>query len=227
MTSQSSIGLLGACLLGSTLLAGCKEPQTQAQAPARPAPPLARTQLMPPAGAMSVAVTPSRPPEALPAGAMSVAVTPSRPPEALPPLNSGADAQSSDVVLAQATETTVAKAPLHRGEDPPQRRSFADITAHPSFAHAPDYSWLSGEVVYSRIGKGWRLRYASVDEEDPYGGSVTLSEDPLLHGLKDGQYIRVQGRLSNPTAKCTAPAYQIDSLQPITSPDADAPARAE
>ena len=56
---------------------------------------------------------------------------------------------------------------------------------------------------------------------------MTLTEHPLLHGLKDGQYIRVQGRLSNSTAKCTAPAYLLDSLQPITSPDAEAPAQAE
>ena len=136
MTSQSSIGLLGACLLGSTLLAGCKEPQTQAQAPVRPAPPVARTQLMPPAGAMSIAVTPSRPTDAQ------------------PPLDSGADAQSGDVVQAQATETTVAKAPLHRGEDPPQRRSFADITGHPSFAHAPDYRLAErrGRILANRQG---------------------------------------------------------------------------
>jgi hypothetical protein len=123
--------------------------------------------------------------------------------------------QVSAELPAQPTQTTAANGPNHRGEEPPQRKSFTDISAHSSFAHAPDYTWLSGEVEYSRIGKGWRLRYASVDEEDPYGGSVTLTEHTLLHGLKDGQIVRVQGRLSSSTAKGTAPPYLIDSLQPI------------
>ena len=199
MTFPSKVGLLGVCLLGSHLLAGCKDPDTHAKAPVRPAVAVVRPQ---PTATTTV----------------SVAAPPSPKPAETP-----ANADES----AQGIETTAAKVPSHRGEDPPQRKSFADISAHTSFAHAPDYSWLCGEVEYSRISKAWRLRYASVDEEDPYGGSVTLAEHPLLHGLKDGQYVRVQGRLSNPSAKGTAPPYLIDSLQPIGSqePATDTTAR--
>src|SRR5699024_3491236 len=75
-------------------------------------------------------------------------------------------------------------------EPGPVRRSYTDVTAAACFAHGPDYGWLCGRVEYSRLSKGWRLRYASVDEDDRYGGSVTLVPDPKLDILKDGQYVR-------------------------------------
>src|SRR5262249_48796028 len=49
-------------------------------------------------------------------------------------------------------------------EAPARRKSFVDLTAAPCFGHAPDYSWVSGQVEYSRVRKEWRLRYASADE---------------------------------------------------------------
>jgi hypothetical protein len=71
-----------------------------------------------------------------------------------------------------------------------------DTTAQPFFAHAPDYSWLQGRVEYSHLSKAWRLRYASVDSEDVYGGSVTLAENDLLKNLKEGECIRAEGHIS-------------------------------
>jgi hypothetical protein len=98
------------------------------------------------------------------------------------------------------------------------RRSFVDTTAHPCFAHAADYTSLCGQVQISRLSKGARLRFASVDEVDPYGGSVTLVEDVRLTNFKDGDYVRVTGRLLNPEVQSIAPPYQIDSIQPIEKP---------
>src|SRR5207249_2607417 len=61
--------------------------------------------------------------------------------------------------------------PLSGGhEKQVKRRSFADITANPCFAHAPDYSSLTGELQFVHVRNVWTLRYASVDEEDRYGG---------------------------------------------------------
>jgi hypothetical protein len=99
------------------------------------------------------------------------------------------------------------------------RRSFVDTTAHPCFGHAADYSWVSGQVQILRLSKGPRLRYASIDEADPYGGSVTLVEDSRLAGLSDGQYVRVSGHLLNPEVSAIAPPYRIDSIQPIEKHD--------
>lgn len=102
-----------------------------------------------------------------------------------------------------------------RGEPAAPKRAVVDITAASSFGHAPDYTWLSGQVEYSRLANGWRLRYASVDESDAHGGSVTLAGDNRLSQLKDGQHVRVRGHLQNPEDKELAPAYHVDSFEVI------------
>jgi hypothetical protein len=117
---------------------------------------------------------------------------------------------------------------LTRGEPPAQRKSFVDTTAQPFFAHAEDYSWLQGQVEYSHFSKEWRLRYASVDETDSYGGSVTLIENELLHILKDGQHIRVQGQITvdpeiltvgrtsgSAETRKISPHYRVDAVSPV------------
>src|SRR5262249_34436548 len=76
-----------------------------------------------------------------------------------------------NVVIAEQAPADPAVAPpittraaITRGEPPPQRKSFTDVTAQPFFSHAQDYSWLQGQVEYSHFGNSWRIRYASVDE---------------------------------------------------------------
>ncbi len=103
--------------------------------------------------------------------------------------------------------------PATGAEPPPPRRSYADTTADPCFAHADDYHWLTGQLQHSHFNKNWRLRYASVDEVDRYGGSVTLPDDARLEQFKDGDYVRVEGRLQNAGEHAIAPTYQLDSIQ--------------
>lgn len=100
--------------------------------------------------------------------------------------------------------------------DSPQmlnRRDFADITADPRFSHAEDYSWLVGELNYLHSRRGWRLRYASINEEDPYGGSVSLNvSGHMLANLRDGQIVRVHGMLLDPESRKPAPEYRVVSI---------------
>jgi hypothetical protein len=123
---------------------------------------------------------------------------------------------------------TTSNTAFARGEPPPPRKSFADVTAQPFFSHAPDYSWLQGQVEYSHFGNSWRLRYSSVDESDSYGGSVTLLDNNLLQNLKDGQYVRVQGHLASDTevqqathfpdrtaGRNISPLYHVDMVRPV------------
>jgi len=134
----------------------------------------------------------------------------------------------SEPMVSMAVPSESNNPALTRGEPPPQRKSFVDTTAQPFFGHAEDYSWLQGQVEYSCLSKCWRLRYASVDEEDCYGGSVNLIENELLHKLKDGQQVRVQGRLTKVAdvqqaggtttfadGKNITPHYRVDSLRPV------------
>jgi hypothetical protein len=105
-------------------------------------------------------------------------------------------------------------------EGPVRRRSFVDLTAAPCFGHAPDYAWVSGQVEYSRVRKEWRLRYASVDETDRFGGRVTLIENEHLNYLADGQYVRVQGHLVNPNDPPGGSAYyRIEGFRLIDKPN--------
>jgi hypothetical protein len=112
-----------------------------------------------------------------------------------------------------------------RGETGPARRSYTDVTAAPCFAHGNDYTWLCGQVEYSRLSQSWRLRYASVDEPDRFGGSVSLAPNAKVQTLKDGQYVRVTGHLIDRDAAGPAPAYQVDSINPVEHPNAGGPAR--
>src|SRR5207253_9297058 len=42
------------------------------------------------------------------------------------------------------------------------------------YYHSADYGTLVGELYYNPRQDTWRLRFAAVDEEDRYGGSVSL-----------------------------------------------------
>jgi hypothetical protein len=95
------------------------------------------------------------------------------------------------------------------------RRSFVDITAQPWFQHAPDYSWLAGQLRYCKPENCWKLRYASLDENDRYNGEVTLIDYPALEYLKDGQYVRVNGQLVDPSKREAGSVYKVASMQPV------------
>jgi hypothetical protein len=94
-----------------------------------------------------------------------------------------------------------------------------DLTASPCFDHAPDYNWIIGQVEYSRIGKEWRLRYAGVDEVDPYGGRVILIENQHVALLREGQFIHVRGHLVN-SPDGGSPHYRIESFKTVDNPNA-------
>ena len=111
-------------------------------------------------------------------------------------------------------ETTKGETPAFpRGAASVQRKAFADITAHSSFGHAPDYKWISGEV--HQVNGEWRLRYASVDEVDAYGGAVTLVGAQQIMDLRDGQQFKLQGRLVPSSAD--AATFHIESVESISN----------
>jgi hypothetical protein len=148
------------------------------------------------------AAEPPPPPEPLPSVALPVAPPP--PPPAV---------EAAPVKPAVAAAPTPAPAV----ETPIKRKSFVDITADSRFGHSNDYSTLCGQLQYHRSSKAWRLRYASVDEDDPYGGSVTLAEDPRLERCQDGQFVRICGQLSTPTGRAIAPLYQIRTIEELVT----------
>lgn len=77
------------------------------------------------------------------------------------------------------------------------------------FGRAPDYTWLQGELLFSSVRGVWRLRYAAADDEDPYGGSVTLVHVDANLCLQAGQHVRVRGKLINPRTTEPSPYYHV------------------
>lgn len=119
-------------------------------------------------------------------------------------------------ILDRAVHQTAATAPEKAA---PSREEPSSSSRRTAFSHADDYSWLSGQLQYSRFNKTWRLRFASLDEIDPYGGSVTIVDDLRLAGCKDGQMVRVDGHLLNPGQKGSAPPYEVNSIQVLDKQD--------
>jgi hypothetical protein len=101
------------------------------------------------------------------------------------------------------------------GKDFAPRRSFADITAKPEFGHASDYTWLAGELSHIPSKNQWRLRFASIDDEDKYGGSVTLDATLELRGFLSGQLVRVEGEMIDKDSRDIAPKYRVKEIIPI------------
>src|SRR5262249_49234143 len=95
---------------------------------------------------------------------------------------------------------------------PPKRRTFVDLTAHPDFAHARDYSWLGGTLEPGEEQGTWCVRYCSVDEEDRYGGSMLLLEPGPTDGFEYGRLVRVQGAAENPKSNQSKPPYRVRKL---------------
>ncbi len=89
----------------------------------------------------------------------------------------------------------------------------ASARSRPNYSHAEDYSELCGQLEH--FGRTCRLRYASLDEVDPYGGSVTLLEDARLATVQEGQNVRVRGHLVDREAHVSGPPYRIDSILPL------------
>lgn len=97
--------------------------------------------------------------------------------------------------------------------EPARGRVVTDITSKACFAHAEDYAWLAGSVDYDHKNRSWKLRYASVDEEDRFGGSVTLVDNGTLGTLKEGQSVRVKGRIIEPENRATRAQFEVKSFE--------------
>jgi hypothetical protein len=141
-------------------------------------------------------------------------------PEVPPPLPVVAEAESP---VAECPVPAAPSAPLPvvaEVEEPTAERpapampkkllsNTADISA---FGHAADYCWISGKAQKWR--QDWRLRYAPVDQEDRYGGCVTLIGEEHFDKLTDGGHVKIRGRLEVNDGK-TGAVFYIDAVEPM------------
>lgn len=113
------------------------------------------------------------------------------------------------VYLAEEAEEEARPVPAGEGSAP----AAPEATRH-GF-DAQQYSWLRGEIEYSRIDRRWKLRYIPIDgETDPFGGSVVLSNAGDSWQLTPGEWVEVHGQVVEPASQGQgfAPLYEIARL---------------
>lgn len=187
---------IGTGLLAATLVAGCNQAQRQ---PARMGmQPMQTTQVYQTMPQATTVVT------QLPEAQAPV----EKPPEQLP----AAAPVKTEPEMQPASYTPPAP------KEEVKRRSYTDVTAKPGMGHADNYTWLKGELQYLHGANVWNLRYASVDEEDKFGGSVTLVEMGRQHNFQSGQMVRVEGEVVDAEAKPLGGQgykFRVRSIEPI------------
>jgi len=83
------------------------------------------------------------------------------------------------------------------------------------YYHSADYATLVGELHYNQRQNTWRLRYAGIDEEDRYGGSVTLNNvGREMADFKTGQYVRIEGAVVDKESREVSPKYTVRDILP-------------
>jgi hypothetical protein len=222
---------LGGSVCAAVLMAGCNQAQRQ---PAYSTRPMSSVAMLPGYTPGTVFTTTAAPATQAPKTSMASSMPAPAPvsadtnvasdkdnrvTEMLPPAPSAAapvkEVETIPTVTKSAdSEMTPAgyAVPVTGGkEETFHRRSYADITAKACFAHAPDYSWVQGELVHLHShNNSWRIRYASVDEDDKYGGGVNLIETGPMENFREGQLVRIEGRPADPENKDTE--YRVNSI---------------
>jgi hypothetical protein len=87
----------------------------------------------------------------------------------------------------------------------------------PRLAKADDYSWVTGQLFYIHAEGGlWVVRYAPVDQEDRYGGSVVLAAATGMNSCREGDLVTVHGEILNEgraSKHLGGPLYRASSLE--------------
>jgi hypothetical protein len=102
-------------------------------------------------------------------------------------------------------------------EDAEPRRLSAQSQSRPSpYKKDPEgYAWLRGVVVRDGKNGSWRITYSrDADDNDQYGGTLTLVDDDRLETLIDDDIIIVKGRVDKQQRdRFGKPSYRVEELQ--------------
>jgi hypothetical protein len=86
----------------------------------------------------------------------------------------------------------------------------------PRVGHDADYRRITGQLIYVHAGTGiWVVRYAPVDREDRYGGSVVLQPVMNMDAYQDGDLVTISGEILNDgraTRYLGGPAYRTQNM---------------
>jgi hypothetical protein len=81
--------------------------------------------------------------------------------------------------------------------------------------HAEDFAWIVGELRFQHTRGGvWTLRYLPLDQTDAFGGQVLLHRDPRLAAFKEGDIVRVEGRVGKSTTTGST-TYRMSAISKV------------
>jgi hypothetical protein len=80
-------------------------------------------------------------------------------------------------------------------------------------------TWFKGTVEYVKADKSWHLLYAPTpSQSDPYGGDISLADDPRLEALQHNDVVYVTGTIASGLVdRAGKPRFKIDQLSNITT----------
>src|SRR5262249_18838611 len=89
--------------------------------------------------------------------------------------------------------------------------------------HEQDYSWITGQLTYVRADGGrWVLRYGHPEENDKYGGAVTLAPTVEMRNYRDGDLVCVFGQVideGRSSRSLSSPLYRVNSISMVERAD--------
>jgi hypothetical protein len=88
------------------------------------------------------------------------------------------------------------------------------VPVHPLSTHAPDYSWLVGELRYVPERNVWTVRFTSEGEKID---TVTLIAPGPLTGMTSGRLVRVEGQMAASGSAEPNPGYQARSVSVVNA----------
>ncbi|MBY0586503.1 hypothetical protein K2X85_04960 [bacterium] len=140
-------------------------------------------------------------------------------PQALPPTQAPVTEDETSPAPTQPASEDLPLKEIPVGESEPGSvglSSPADHVLPTSFhldgPHAADFGWIVGELHYQHTRGGvWTLRYLPLDQTDAFGGQVILNRDPRLAGFKEGDTVRVEGRVTK-ASPSGSPTYRLSTI---------------
>lgn len=126
-----------------------------------------------------------------------------------------------DVMLAADDEPRLPKSRVNSAEFRTQVRSNAVTPAGATeevFGYdADNYSWLRGIIEFDPKRKVWHLTYSqSPDDNDQFGGEVTLKNPEHFRFLRSGQAVSVEGEFDSAQRdRLGKPVYEATQIVPV------------
>lgn len=126
--------------------------------------------------------------------------------------------QDADVVEAEEPFQTPVRQTSGFGDGEVQQANRTTLTPQVSskaYGHDPQFQWVKGVVEFDEPSKTWVIMYDNNPQpSDPYGGELTLADDPSLKRLRTEDKVMIDGALDeDATDRRGIPMFRIARLK--------------